>query len=265
MPKYVTHPHVMVHLLLHATLSTSSPSLSSTSLLRTQTCCPRIQLSAKSHGRRAFLRNTPPAQVMSRKRIELNMILVKPQNQTFDDQDDFEEIGVKKLSYSQSFAHSAYDSAESSATLSDSDLEDEQLRAMLTSPLLMRSVQKREGKTSTNFSLKTIQEVLPNCCQLQPKFLLTCGSSCFAFASVIRAAWCKSQSLLSFFGELLLILCSTPTEDIKRYLCTFSCALRALVFRSFLSFLFFSFPALLSSLFISFLFFCDCKSLALST
>ena len=37
-------------------------------LLRTQTCCPRVQLStAKIHGRMALLRNIPPAQVMSAK------------------------------------------------------------------------------------------------------------------------------------------------------------------------------------------------------
>ena len=50
------------------------------------------------------------------KRIELNRILVKPQNQIIDDQDDIEEIGVEPLFCSQSLAHSAYDSAESIAT-----------------------------------------------------------------------------------------------------------------------------------------------------
>ena len=37
-----------------------------------------------------------------------------------DDQDDLEGIGVKLLSYNQSLAHSAYDSAESIATPPDS-------------------------------------------------------------------------------------------------------------------------------------------------
>ena len=62
------------------------------------------------------------------KRIELNRILVNPQNQIIDDQDGIEEIGVKPLSYSQSLIHSAYDSLESIATPPDSDLEDEQSR-----------------------------------------------------------------------------------------------------------------------------------------
>ena len=48
--------------------------------------------------------------------VELNRILVNPQNQTIDDQDDIEEIGVKPLSYSRSLIHSAYDSEESIAT-----------------------------------------------------------------------------------------------------------------------------------------------------
>ena len=79
------------------------------------------------------------------KRIELNRILVNPQNQTIDDQDDIEEIGVKPLSHSQSLIHSADDSAESIATPHDSDFEDEQLRKMLASPL--RNERKMKDKT----------------------------------------------------------------------------------------------------------------------
>ena len=87
------------------------------------------------------------------KRIELNRTLFNLSNQDIDDQDDIEEIGVKPLSYSQSLIHSAYDSAESIATPPDSDLEDEQLRKMLASPLYTEvsgkldeeSVHKREG------------------------------------------------------------------------------------------------------------------------
>ena len=52
-----------------------------------------------------------------------------------DDQDDIEENGVKKLSYSHSLVRSEHDSAGSIATPSDSDLEDEQLRKMLAAPL----------------------------------------------------------------------------------------------------------------------------------
>ena len=83
---------------------------------------------------------------MSPKRIELNGILVNPQNQIIDDQDVIEGIGVKLLSYSQSLIHSAYDSAESIATPPDSDLEDEQLRKMLASPLYIRERKENEGQ-----------------------------------------------------------------------------------------------------------------------
>ena len=69
------------------------------------------------------------------KRIELSRILFNPQNQVFDDQDDIEETGVQKLSYSQSLVHSAYDSAESIETPPESVLDDEQTRKMLASPL----------------------------------------------------------------------------------------------------------------------------------
>ena len=63
-----------------------------------------------------------------------------------DDQDDIEEIGEKKLSYSQSLVHSAYDSAESIATPPDSDLEDEQLRKMPASPLCIWEREENAGQ-----------------------------------------------------------------------------------------------------------------------
>ena len=63
-------------------------------------------------------------------------------NQKIDDQDDIEEIGVKPLFYSQS----AYDSAGSIATPPDSDLEDEQLRQMLSSPLKLQEWKENEGQ-----------------------------------------------------------------------------------------------------------------------
>ena len=77
-------------------------------------------------------------QIVSPKGIEPNRILVNPQNQKIDDQDDIEEIGVKPLSYSQSLVHSAYDSTKRIATPPDSDLEDEGLRKMLASPLYIQ-------------------------------------------------------------------------------------------------------------------------------
>ena len=68
------------------------------------------------------------------KTIELDRILVNPENQIIDDQDNIQEIGVKPLSNSQSLTHSAYDSA------------DEQLRKMLASPLYIREREGNEGQ-----------------------------------------------------------------------------------------------------------------------
>ena len=56
-----------------------------------------------------------------------------------EDMDEFGKIDVKSLSHKQSMIHSDYDSAES---IADWDLEDEQLREMLASPLYF---QEREG------------------------------------------------------------------------------------------------------------------------
>ena len=90
---------------------------------------------------------------MSPKRIELDRnIEVEPQDQTRDrivgddyqspiteDMDEFGNAGVKSLSYNQSLIRSDYDSAES---IADLDLEDEQSRKMLASPLYVHG---REG------------------------------------------------------------------------------------------------------------------------
>ena len=105
--------------LLHATLSTSSPSLTSTSpvfvVVFLSEPRPVVHVSNYSLRRstaRWHFNGIPSSTGYEPKRIELNRILVKPQNQVIDDQDDIEEIGVKKLSYSES----VHDSAESIAT-----------------------------------------------------------------------------------------------------------------------------------------------------
>ena len=143
----------MVHPLLHATLSTSSPSLSSTSLGLLSSSSPNPDLLSTYpliHCEDPLQDGTsteyPSSTGYEPKRIELNRILVKPQNQLIDDQDDIEEIGVKKLSNSQSLVHSAYDSAEGIAAPPHSDLEDEQLRKMLASPLCVREREENEGQ-----------------------------------------------------------------------------------------------------------------------
>ena len=56
------------------------------------------------------------------------------------------KLSVKRLSCSQSLVHSACDTAESIATLPDWDLEDEQLRKMLASPLYIREREENGGQ-----------------------------------------------------------------------------------------------------------------------
>ena len=134
------HPRVMSLPLLHATLSTFSPSLSSASCVVVFFSNPDLLstypiIHCEDPRQDGTATEDHSSTGHEPKGIELNRMLVKPQNQIIDDQDDIEEIGVKKWSYSQSLVHSAYDSAESTATPPDSDLEDEQLRKMLASPL----------------------------------------------------------------------------------------------------------------------------------
>ena len=57
-----------------------------------------------------------------------------------------EEIGVKLSSCSKSLTHSGHDSAERFATPPNSDLEDEQIRKMLASPLYIREREENEGQ-----------------------------------------------------------------------------------------------------------------------
>ena len=115
------------------------------SLLQNQTCCRRLHLStAKIHGRMAVSRNTNPPQVKSPEGS--SSAGWDPRKQRIDDQVDIEEIGVKPLSWSQSLIHSAYGSAESIATAPDLDLEDEQSRMMLASPLKIREREENEGQ-----------------------------------------------------------------------------------------------------------------------
>ena len=155
----VTHPRVMFHLAPHSTLNTSTSSLPPTSLVLLSSSFPNPDLlstcpffhcedprqdgtSTEFHSSTGYEPN----------RIELNRDLVNPQNQIIDDQDDIEEFGVKPLFYSQSLTHSAYDSAEGIATPPDLDLEDEQLRKMLASPLYLREREENEGQARAHHS-----------------------------------------------------------------------------------------------------------------
>ena len=132
----------MFHFASHSTLNTSTNSLSLTSLMLLSSSSPKTDL-LSTH---PFIHCEDPRQDgtstefhsstgYEAKRISSTGFWSTHKNQTADDQDDIEEIGVKPLSYSQSLIRSAYDSAESIAAPPDSDLEDEQLRKMLASPL----------------------------------------------------------------------------------------------------------------------------------
>ena len=99
-PRTSLHPRVMSHPLLH----TSSPSLSSTSLVLLSSSSPNADLLStcpiihcEDPRQDGTSTEYPSSTGYERKRIELNRILVKPQNQTIDDQDDIEKIGLKKV------------------------------------------------------------------------------------------------------------------------------------------------------------------------
>ena len=76
---------------------------------------------------------------------------------TEDDQISELEDRVKSLSYTQSFPPSTHDSAESIATPPESDFDDEQLRALLASPLYLQergaSAERSQVKNSERESL----------------------------------------------------------------------------------------------------------------
>ena len=134
------------------TLSSTSPVLLSSSSTNPDLLSTYRSIHWEDPRQDGTLRNSTPPQVLSPKRTELNKILVNPQNQTIDDQDDIEEIGVKKLSNSESLVHSTYDWAESTATPPDFDLDDDQLRKMPASPLYIRKREENEGQAQAYHS-----------------------------------------------------------------------------------------------------------------
>ena len=84
------------------------------------------------------------------------IVLDHEKNMHFTEDDQITELEdrVKPLSYNQSFLPSTYDPAESIATPPESDFDDEQLRALVASPV---SQQERGAKcrTITSLSLRT--------------------------------------------------------------------------------------------------------------
>ena len=99
MKKTFTHPRVMFHL---APSSSPNPDLLSTHPLIHCEDSRRDGTSTEFHSSTGF----------DPKRIQLNRILVNPQNQIIDDQDDIEEIDVKPVSYSQSQIRNIHEMGE---------------------------------------------------------------------------------------------------------------------------------------------------------
>ena len=82
----------------------------------------------------------PPPTGHETNRIVDNQIVANQENRHLTEDDQITELEdrVKSLSYNQSFLPSTHDSAESIATPPESDFDDEQLRALLASPLYLQ-------------------------------------------------------------------------------------------------------------------------------
>ena len=65
---------------------------------------------------------------------------------------ELEDLRIRPLSYHQSIKASTYDSAASIATLPESDFDDEQLRAMLASPLYRQELGASAGRSQVYHS-----------------------------------------------------------------------------------------------------------------
>ena len=81
---------------------------------------------------------------------ESRQLAENPGSQAFTEDKQFtehEDLRIKPLFFHQSIIASTYDSAESIATLPESDSDDEQLRALLASPLYLQ-----EGEASAELS-----------------------------------------------------------------------------------------------------------------
>ena len=94
----------MFHFAPHSTLNTSTSSLSPTSLVLQSSSSPNPDLLStypnihcEDPRHDGTSTEYSSSTVHEPKRIELNRILVKPQNQIIDDQEDVEEIGLKKV------------------------------------------------------------------------------------------------------------------------------------------------------------------------
>ena len=129
-PKTGHYPRVIFHLAPHSTLNTSTNSLSPSSPVLLSSSSPKPYLLSTHQ----FIDFEDPRQDGTSTEFHSSTGYEPKkgssstgfwQNQTIDDQDDTEEIGVQPLSCSQSLTHSGYDTAESIATPPDSDLEDE--------------------------------------------------------------------------------------------------------------------------------------------
>ena len=133
---------------MHATQTTSSQPLSSTSPLLLSSSSPSPGLLCDD----LFKPCEDPRQDGTGhepKKIELDKNLINPQNSMIDEQDFMEEIRVEQFAAAP-MNDSAYDSAESIAP--DSDFDDEQIRKMLASPLYIRDREEGDGQSQAYHS-----------------------------------------------------------------------------------------------------------------
>ena len=125
----------------HATLNTSTSSLPPTSLVLLSFSEPRLVVYATTFPLKIWRDGTSTVLHFPTgsepRTIEINRILVNPQNRIINDRDYIEEIGLKPLSYSQSLIQLSLRFGRK-ALHTNSDLEDEQIRKMLASPLYSR-------------------------------------------------------------------------------------------------------------------------------
>ena len=186
----------MSHALTHVTRSTCTPSSPSS-----PTLAPRLAVTSWTHcedaipfPERGSSPELPPTGYEP-KRIIDNQIVDDQENVSFTEIED----RVKTLSYNQSFLSSTQDSAESIATPQEADFDDEQLRALLASPLC---IQEREASAQRSQVYHSEREHLMSSSYQDPT---STGKPVAVFASQSRLNQDtfprETNLLMSFFGS----------------------------------------------------------------
>ena len=102
------------------------------------------------------------------------------------------------MTYSQSLIHSAYDPAESIATPPNSDLEDEQVRKMLASPLYIQEREENEGQARDYHSAReSLMINSPRNPEVSGKPDAECAQKREANAQRTQAYHSKQESLIT--------------------------------------------------------------------